>query len=100
MAEEAMRLAILGASALACGVALWSAVRHLLVFWEEREFWNLWFAMLLGGVIGIVALVGQLVFASDQIPLTWQAFAYGASLTMTGIGMIGLLTTQRPRRRA
>lgn len=98
-AEQIMRLLILGVSAGATGVALFAAVRHTGDFRRVRRWWDFWFATLLYGLVGVVLLIGQLVYDSERIPLTWQAFAYGACLTMIAFGVIGLMVSNKPRTR-
>lgn len=97
--EVLMRQLILGVSAAATGLMLWTGVQHGHEFFRHRRWWDFWFSILLFGVVGVLLLVGQLVYDAEGIPLTWQAFAYGACVSMIALGIVGLMLSSRPERK-
>ena len=98
-AEEFMRLVILGLSALVAGVSLHAAWRHSADWrcYHDRSA-DLWLVPVNLGTSGIVLLVGQLVFGSEGIPVTWQAVVYAVCLGMISVGLVGLAHAQHRDR--
>lgn len=96
--EEAIRAILLGVSALAAGIALYSALRHGKDYAEYHREADLWLVFVNVGVAGIVILIGQIVFGAEGVPFTWQAVAYGAFLVCLVVGLVGLAHAQHRSR--
>ena len=96
--EEAVRVIVLGFSALAAGVALYSALVHYRQWHHHRREADGWLVLVNVGTAGIVLLIGQIVFAAEGIPLSLQAVAYGVCLVLISSGLIGLAHAQHQER--
>lgn len=88
--EWLFRWVLFSLSGFTVGMALWMMWRHLKNLVKLKHRWDVWFILVYAGMANLVGLLGELVWHTGGIPLTWRTVSFGLSLAAITIGLVGI----------
>jgi len=94
-----LRNAIVGLTALSCGFIIWLAVANLRAGRRYGDPAPAFYAMARFGIVLVIGLVAEAVFASPELPVNIRTVLYTLGLLMLTVGYAGVLVFEHKRPR-